>query len=190
MGKSYLSISDAFKNVNNAIKLAQKRALTKSATSTRVLIRKDIRAVTGLKSDYINRRIKLNRPASGTKNKYSFRAGVGIATKAMIPMRLFKPKTKKVRTKAGPRKGVTVKIGKGSRNLIPNAFIMSLKGTDIVAARKGKERKPTKQLFSTVWVESIMGQIKTYKKYIVDRYKTIVKHEMKYALSKRDNDKE
>lgn len=189
MANEFKSIGSAFKGVGNAIKTGQKRALNRAASSTRTFISRDVRSQVGLKSKDINKRVRLNRTDSGFNKKFSFRSSVGIATKTGHPLRLFSPKAKKVRLKKGTafgntRIGVTAKIRK-SREFIPTAFLMNVRGNQIVAARKGKQRKPTVELRTKAFIEAVMNGVKKYRTFMTNEYRRIVGREVTFAVSKR-----
>ncbi len=198
MAKNIFSnFTDAFKGVGRAIELGQKRALNKAARSTKTFVSKTIRQEVGLKARDINKRLKLNTTQSGFKKKYSFRSGIGIATKIGHPLRLFSPKKKKVKIGKGnpfgsTRDGVTVKLSKGSREFVPTAFLMTVRGNQIVASRKGKARKPTTELRTKIFIDSVMKDVKKYKAFITKEFKRIVGREVTYAvdtrLTKNDNE--
>ena len=184
----FSSIEKAMKGVDNAIKLGTKRALNRSAASTRTLIRQTMRKETGLKSEYVNKRLLLNRTQTGNTKPYSFRANVAIAMRAILPQRLFNPRVKRIKTIRGNRYGVTTKVGKQGRTLIPGAFLMQLRnGVEIVAERKGNRRTPTKQSMTGIWQEIVASRYGMFTKFANDTFNQIVGREIDYALSKRES---
>lgn len=180
----FKNLTEATKDVDNAVKTGVKRALNRTLSSTKTYISKQIRSEIGLKSKDVNARLKLNKPQTGFKKKHSFSANVSIAMMAYLPMRVFSPRAKKLKTKKGPRVGVTVKIGKLGRFLVPNAFLM-MKGIAIVAMRIGKKRYPTKQVFTEVWQETVTTQYGSYRRYAQETFNKIVGHQIQYALDTR-----
>ncbi len=182
----FSSIQKAMKGVDNAILLGTKRAMNRSASSTRTFINKSIRQETGLKSEYVTRRLLLNRTQTGNNKPYSFRANVAIAMKAILPLRLFSPKPKRVRTPKGDRAGVTVKIGKQGRSVVTGAFLMTLKnGVQLVTERKGIERTPTKQVFTLLWQETVQRNFVSFNKFASNTFKNIVGREIDNAINQR-----
>lgn len=175
------------KGVDNAVALGCKRALNRSIQSTKTYISKSLRSELSLPSDVVRKRLIANKVAKGVKDPYAFRANVAIAMKRLFPMRFFKPKQKQVRTGRGKRIGVTTKIGKAARTLVPNAFLITLKnGTPVVAQRKGKERTPTREVYTTVWQKTVIEKLNEYKNFLRNNFKKIVGQQIDYALSQKD----
>lgn len=198
MAKNIFSgFTDAFKGVGRAIEMGQKRALNKAARSTKTFISKTTRGEVGLKSKDINKRLLLNKTQTGFNKPFSFKSGVGIATKQGHALRLFSPKQKKINVGKKAlfgkyRYGVTVKLSKGGREFVPKAFLMTVRGNQIVAARKGQARKPTQELFTKIFINSVMNNVKKYKNYMTKEFKRLVGKEVTYAvdqrLTKNDNE--
>lgn len=187
--KLFKNFSDAFKGLDKAVSLGQKRALNRAAKSTKTFISKEIRGEVGLKAGDINKRLKTNNTASGFNKKFSFRSSVGIATKIGHPLRLFSPKTKKVKVSTDvfgdTRKGVTAKLTKGSREFIPKAFIMQVRGIELVASRKGDDRTPTIELRTRIFIDNVMQNVKKYREFFRKEYKRIVGQQVDYAVQQR-----
>ena len=187
MAKVYKSIGQAMKGVDNAIALGCKRAMNRSISSTKTYISKSLRNELSLPNAIVSKRLKLNKVAKGIKDPYAFRANVAIAMKRLFPMRFFKPKSKKVKTSRGIRIGVTTKIGKAARTLVPKAFMIMLKnGVPVVAQRKGKERTPTREVYTEAWQRTVTDKLKEYKSFLQNNFKRIVGQQIDFALSKKD----
>lgn len=193
MANKYDKIRNEYntKGLSKGILTGVKRAIRKSATSTRTVVRRELRKSLGLSSKRINKRVLLNKPASGLTGRHSLKGGVAVATQFFMPMRYFKPKSKIVRTtvKGVKRKvkriGVTTKIGKRPRMLVPNAFIMEVKGNTIVAERKTSRRKPTKEVFTKVFQTEVEKNSRPFQKILNNKFTKIVNNEIDFAVTQR-----
>lgn len=179
------------KGVSRGILTGVKRAIRKSATSTRNVVRRELRKSLGLSSKRINKRVLVNKPASGLTGRHSLKGGVAVATQFFMPMRYFKPKSKIVRTnvKGVKRKvkriGVTVKIGRKPRELVPGAFLMNVNGTTIVAKRKTSKRKPTKEVITKALQNNLSERGNEFNKVLNKRFEKIVEHEIDFAVTQQ-----
>jgi hypothetical protein len=188
MATLFSSITKAMKGVDNAVKLGTQRAINRSITSTRSLVNKTIRQETGLKSEYVSRRLILNKTQKGLTSPYSFRANVSIATRTALALRLFNPKPKRVRSNRGYRLGVTVKVGKQARALQPKSFMFTLRnGVNIVAERKGSNRSPIKQSFTFIWQDTVERNYPMFNRFLQSEFDRIVGREIDYAVQQQIN---
>lgn len=186
--REFKSISDVLKGTDSAIKLGTKRAINRSVSSTKTFISRNLKDEIGVKAKDINSRLKVNKTQSGNNKPYSFRGSVGIATRVQMPMRLFSPRRIKIKTGRGPRVGVTVKLGKEGKTLVEGGFLMTVKsGAEIVAARKGMERKPTKELRTTLFLDTVLRNVKLYKNFLTKEFKRIKGATIRYAIQQRLN---
>lgn len=191
MANKYDKIRNQYntKGVNRGILIGTKRALNKAAKSTRTFVRRELRRDVGVSSKRINDRVLMNRTEKGLRGRHSLKASVSIATKKFMPMRYFKPKTKVVKTTLQGKKkgkvtryGVTVKIGRGRREIVPGAFLMDMRNGLVVAKRKGPKQFPTTELFTKVLQESVKDNNKTFNKTLNQRFQKIVEHEIEFAV--------
>lgn len=189
MARTFKNINKAVRQIDNAVATGRKRALNKAARATRTFINKTIRQEISLKSKDVNKRLIVNRTQTGLKKRFSFQSSVGVATRAVHPLRIFNPKKKRVSIGKGKpfgnfRQGATVRLTK-KRQFIPNAFIMNVRGNEIVAARKGTKRKPTKELTTTLFVDTVNKNLKKFTTFMATEYRRIVNREIEFALGKR-----
>ena len=185
--REFSSISDVLKGTSSAIKLGTKRAINRSVSSTKTFISRNLKEEIGLKTRDINSRLKANKTQSGNNKPHSFRGSVGIATRINFPLRLFSPRRIKIKTGRGTRYGVTVKLGKEGKKLAEGGFLMNVRGKEIVAQRKGDARKPTKEVRTTLFLDSVLRNVKLYKTFLTKEFKRIKGATIKHAIQQRLN---
>lgn len=181
------------KGVNRGILTGTKRALSRASMSTRTFIRKELRKSVGVEAKRINNRVLVNKPEKGLLGRHSLKTSVAVATKRFMPMRYFKPKQRVVKTsmvgvkKKVKRYGVTVKIGRGRREIVPGAFIMDMPKGMIVAKRKGKAAYPTRELFTKVLQESVADRGSEFTKNLQQNFEKKVQAEIDFAVQRELN---
>jgi hypothetical protein len=174
----------AFLGVNSAIKQGTARALNRALSSTKTKVTRALREETGLKTEYIQRRLRARKAKAAVLDII-----LGIAIKFDVALSRFSPKEKKVRVrpKGGKRtrvyQGATVKVGKGSRELVPGGFM--LPNTEVVMQRQGEARYPTKQPKTGIFRDVAKGEERDAKAHMVDTFESIVAHEIEYAVGKQ-----
>ncbi len=192
----------AFKGIDSAIKQGTARALNRALSSAKTKMVRALREDTSLTTEVIKTRTRGRKAA---QNRLGI--SLGIAVKFGVALTKFTPKEKKVRVKRGGKgkaqlyRGITAKIGKGPRQLVPGAFGMDTKSKFIVAGRKQAftdtnrghgvysnrtaPRKPTVQLKTTVFVDAAKANEAAVKADMKDTFNRIVAHEIDYAIAKQ-----
>ena len=197
----------AAQKVKKASEKAKIRALNRALSSGSAQMRKALRQETGLTNRQLKKRIFEKKARTST-------AVLSIATKVGIHLGEFKPKVKKVRvpgvvirgSKPKPRTyyGVTVKIGKQSRELVPGGWLWtsnrSLK--DMVLARKKafdyatgryiprhasatSDRRPTTALKSDIVYKVAKANAPAVEKHMRESLEKNLAHELKYYMSRK-----
>lgn len=158
MVKTHKSIASAFKSIDKAIKSSTRSALNKALSETAKKVKSDLRKEVGLPKERVDKRVALIK-ASAKKPT----GAVSIGTKFDVNLGDFKPQIKAVKTvptnasRARKYLGVSVKIGKQPRQLVPGAFVRQVRsGKEVVIGHrdtldaKGKyNRGPTRR--SSKW---------------------------------------
>jgi hypothetical protein len=194
-GCNLSTFKKALKDIDKAVQRGASRALNKAIKQTKTQVVRTLRSETSLKTEDINIRVRT------VKSKPTILGVVlGIATKFGIPLRKFNPKEKKIKTSAGIRQGVTAKIGNAGRALVPGAFIMNVRGHELVAGRKQAYTKgsyinptaprlPTVQLKTDIFIDTAKANQSNWSKYLRDTFNRIVNHEIDFSLQQTLNKK-
>ena len=179
----------ALKGVDKAIKKATTRALNRALDSGKAKMGKALRAETGLPNKTLNKRLILKR-ANDKKSRVKLFYGIS----AGISLGEFKPKVKAVRaTHKNHRKGsktkhygVTVKIGKGARTLVPGGFVRTVKsGKTLVLARKGEARRPTVAIRTGIFKDSVKANAASTDTHMMAEFNRIVHGYIEFEISKK-----
>lgn len=173
--------------VHKGVLKGTKIAIRNAGKFTRNDVRKDLRRELGVQNKRIKGRVLQNKPASGLTGRHSLKGGIAVAVLKLMPMRWFKPKQKIVKTQISGSKsrkkvkrfGATIKIGKKPRELVPGgkAFLMDVGATQIVAERKGRSRRPTRQLYTKVLQEVVANMGSSWQKLLQKRFEQWLKSE-------------
>lgn len=193
------SIKSQLKGIDKAIIQGSVRALNRALSSAKTQLVRNLKEDTGLKTDKVNSRVF---PIKANNNKLL--ASLNVAVKFGVPLRQFSPKQKTVRVKhstggrARAHYGVTVKLGKQNRQLVPGAFLLDNKAGLIVVGRKGAfrgpnydyvnrraARKPLVQLRTTIFQDSAHARKAEATKYMQQVFDKNINHEIEFAISKK-----
>lgn len=143
------------------------RSLNRTITSVRVFVAKDITDQTGIKRKDIMPRLFIYRAERGNRAAALKNLGRG------VPLILFGARRVRVRTDRGRRYGVSALV-KGKRQIIPGGFLAEMRsGKQGVWERKGDERLPIRQLFSTEvqdMIRSDTGFLPKVKRYAEETF--------------------
>lgn len=179
----FKSLSDFATNTKKTINTATYRSLNKTYSKINTKFKKEIRTSTGLPLKFLNKRFKVKKAS-----KTNFSGYVSMGTKFGISLDNFKPKVKIIKKSKRKYQGVTVKIGKGAREIVQGGFIATVKsGKSLILVRKGKERSPTYNPKHNL--HPIAKQIQpSLKSYGQSEYKLQFQQQIKYELSKGRSD--
>jgi hypothetical protein len=168
-------------NTSSSITNATFRAMNKTSSKLNTRFKKTISSETGLSSKLLSKRFRIRKAT-----KTSFRAGVGFGTKYGIALNNFKPKIKILKKGKRKYKGVTVKIGKAAREIVPGAFLNTVKsGKSLVLARTSARRYPIKSVkYEGVYAIAKANQ-PSLKEYAQTEYKILFDKQLKFELSKQ-----
>lgn len=183
----------AFKGIDSAIKQGTARALNRALSSSKTKMVRALRQDTGLKTEIISSRIRTKKAKSD-----SLAVIMGIAIKIGVAISKFGPSIKKVKAlysdgSKRSRKGVTAKIGKQSRQLVPGAFVLDNKSGMVVVGRKAafneqgeyvdsKTQSKLTTLRTKIFTEAAQANETDIKKNLTDVFNDIVSHEIDYAV--------
>lgn len=184
------SIRSAIKGIDKAVQVGTARALNRALDNVRTKLAKDLRQDTGLKSERIKRRL-LTRKASPEK----LRSAINVAIKVGIALREFDPKEKIVRRNKRAYNGITVKIGRAPRQLVPGAFPLVGKTGEAVLIRKLSYTKagytrPDAPKYPLAQPRydigpAAKGRARFAMKDFQEAFDKRVSHEIQFALKKR-----
>jgi hypothetical protein len=194
MAKPLKSVGQACRAINSAVKSGSIRALNKALTKTKNKLVKDLKDDTGLKSETLSKRILLIKARS--KN---LKGSINIATKIDVQLSAFSPKEKGVKvpgkrkpgTKGRPKSrtyiGVTVKMGKSARQLVPGGFLRTVRsGKEIILTRTNDTRYPVKAMKSDVLKQSAKARQNEAIQYLQKEFAATNKIEIDAALAKKN----
>lgn len=165
------SLGKVARAINKSILTGSKRALSKALTKTKSKLKSDLKSDTGLSAKTLDKRINAIKP----KGKI-LEGSVNVATKFSVQLSEFKPKEKKVKV-AGKNKsgqkgrpkgktfyGVTVKIGKEPRDIVPGGFLRTVSsGKELIFTRKDKSEYSLKEKVTSFFKGSGKYPIRTMK---------------------------
>jgi hypothetical protein len=185
----------ALKGVDKALKNAQSRALNRALSQAQTKLSKQLREETGLKTDTVKSRIRAKKSKVN-----SLSVVIGIATKFGIAVNKFSNSTRRVlaRYKDGSKRartGVSARIGKTPRSILPGAFQLNGKGNAIVGRKlaydsdgkyinstiQGKLTTIRTKIFSDVAKQSQASITTFLRKTFLDR----INHEIEFALKNK-----
>jgi hypothetical protein len=168
------------------LKQAAARALNKTATSVRAEAAKQIKQqLPGLKSSDIKADAFEIVKANSKDDLRTMRSILVVKGKP-IPLVKFAARTRGVRTDRGKRVGVTVNV-KGTRKMVQHAFLATINGYTGIFQRKGKDRGPAKQLFSTSVTDIFKSRefLRGLKAFALERLRTVLQQELNFELTKQ-----
>jgi hypothetical protein len=126
--------------MKKAIQTSGRTAVNKAMTATRKLAIDQVNKDTGLAKNLVGSKMQTY------KARLDFLSAKIRISKAGIALDQFKPQKTGVQSARGPRVGVTVKIGKSPRVLVPGGFLATTKrGKTMILKRKGQARYPTER---------------------------------------------
>jgi hypothetical protein len=182
----------AFKGIDGAIKQGSARALNRALSATKTKMVRALREDTGLKTEVIKTR------TWGKKAKVDYLdITLGIAIKFAIALSKFSPAAKRVKSiTRGLRQGVTAKVGKGGRQLVPGAFTLdNSKGLAVVGRKaaysatgeyvNSSTQSTLKSIKTEVFTDSAKANEADAKAYMRDTFEKIVAHEIDYAIQSK-----
>lgn len=178
----------AFRGIDSAIKQGTARALNRALSSAKTKMVRALREETGLTNKVVNRRVLETKA-----NQAKLRARLGIAIKVGIPLSEFSPKLKTSRVvhkgnrRATKHYGVSVKIGKQGRQLVPGGFLVSGRnsGKSLVLARKGKAPRPTVVLRTMLFTETAKAARAEAQRHMANTFNKDVSGYIDYEIKKR-----
>lgn len=175
-----------------SLQRAAARSLNRTATSVRAEATQRVRQEISLKSGDVKDTMTI-RKATASMSLSKMVALLDIKIRA-IPLFKFGAAPKKVKTPAGQRVGVTVKVKK-QRKLVPGAFIATLKSGkqgvfwrgSKTAYRKDAGRFPIHHRLSTSVADVFKGQgfIKDLQAYARETFRKNFSSELKYESQKQ-----
>lgn len=197
-------IGKVARDIKSAVNTGSYRAINRAVDSTKSKLAKELREDTGLPAAKIKKRLL------GVKaNSKKLVGAVAIATKVGIPIKDLKAKEVKVKVPGLARKGktgrpksrtyygVSAKIGKQPRQLVPGAFFLKGKTGEAVIGRKQAfnakgeyiNRKAPKYktttLRATLVMDSAVARRADAEKHMRDTFEKNIDHEIDFALSKK-----
>jgi hypothetical protein len=186
----------AFRGIDTAIKSGTSRALNRALTSAKTKLVRALREETGLNTEVIS-----TRTMSLKSQTNRLGVSLNIATKFGVPLSKFSPTLKRVQAQykdgsVRARTGVTAKIGKGARQLVPGAFALDNKRGLVIVGRKAaydssgryvdsRVQGKLTALKSNVFSESAKRNQPDVKKHLSDTFDKIVAHEINFAIQKK-----
>lgn len=192
-------ISKVAKQIAKATITGSKRALNKAASKATTQMIRSLRTDTGLPTDRLKARVRAYK-ATDVK----LMSSVNVATKRGVNLsdEAFKPKEVKLRVqpKNGKRSkrgkvkartyfGVSVKIGKDPRGLVPGGFLRSVSSKkDLVLKRKGERKYPTEALKSDVVNRKAEARAKEIQDLLFKSFTERLDAEIAYALESKFGD--
>jgi hypothetical protein len=186
----------ALNGVDTAIKTGTARALNRALSTAKSQMVKKLREDTGLKTDVIN-----TRTLAVKANVNHLSAILKIAVKFGIALSKFGPSARKVIAKYSDgtkraRQGVTAKIGKQARQLVPGAFLLDNKRGLAVVGRKAaydengqyvdsKTQGKLVNLKTTIFTEAAVRNQAEVQKVMNQAFIDRVDHEIDYAIQQK-----
>lgn len=172
---------NGFDDVNDFFRgdIVQKTAIRTSKTEAKRFVTgsvKDVRKEYNIKASEIKKHIKVQKT-----DRYDLSTTIDIKSN-MLPLGMFAPTIRKIRTSRGYRQGVSVKVKKrGSRKIVKGAFLF---GKNIYK-REGEARYPL-GVMSTLSIPQMFNTniINKGKKQFDESYPKTFAHNLNYYLSK------
>lgn len=175
----FKGLSKYMSGVGKSINRATYRSINKTLTKTNSRFKKAVSKDTGLTAKAIGKRFRV-RKATST----NFNGNVSMGTKYGVSLDNFKPKVKIIRKSNRKYKGVTVKIGKQARAVVPGGFLATVKsGKSLVLARTTANRYPVKTVKHDIY-EAAETHRAALKSFAQDEYKKQFNDQIKYELSR------
>jgi hypothetical protein len=177
---------------DKGVKEGSIKALNKSLTFIKTEVVADLKEITGIKSSLLTPRIRTLRA-----NKTVTQAKLQIATKRGISLAEFKPKVVKVpvggrkkvagakgRPKARTFYGVSVKVGRLPRTIVPGGFLRTVRnGKELVLRRKGEGKYPTEALKTTAALDAAQERQNEYNRRMKEKFLRTVDGEIEMTLA-------
>jgi hypothetical protein len=177
-------MGNEFKNmakvIEKAVAKSTRQALNQAAAQAKTQMRKDIGKETGLKASVINSRLRVKK-AKGNALSVS----LNFATKIGVALAEFGPRAKGLMSRVGKRIGATVKIGGQGRGLVPGGFILNTNGKARVITRKTLSRKPTVQMRTNAFRETIEKHRKSGTDKLRSTFERLLPGLIKFNLTKK-----